>query len=400
MPEQDAPIPYPLDESPSLHEPPRQLAELREGNPVARVQLADGSPSWLVTRYADVRTVVTDARFSRAVSAPDTELTVLAEMAKQTMLGMDPPDHTRLRRLVTTAFTPRRVEDLRPAIAGIVGELIDGMEAQPHPVDLVQNFSLPLPMRVICELLGAPAEDGPKLHEWSEVLIGGWDADAETAQQAMDTLYGYFGGLADAKRAEPGDDLMTALIVARDEEDGLSERELVAVATELLAAGHEASVTYLNLLALTLMQRPDEAARLREDPALVPSAVEELVRFVQVNPDGAGLPRFTTEPVELDGVTIPAGAVVIPAYGSANRDPRRFDDPDRLDLTREPNPHLAFGSGIHHCLGAALARTELQEAVRGLLTRLPGLKLAVPESALRLKPGALIRNFEELPVTW
>lgn len=400
MVEQQELISYPLADPPSLHHPSDQLTELRQSCPVAQVRLADGTTGWLVTRYADARQVLTDPRFSRVAVDSGAALPALAEVAKESLLGMDPPEHTRLRRLVVRAFAARRVEELRPRIARIVDELLDAMEAMPRPVDLVENFSLPLPMQVICELLGAPAEDGKALHAWSDAMVGGWAADPVEATAAMDTMYGYFADLIAAKRAEPADDLITALIAARDEEAELSERELVMLCLGLLAAGHEATVTYVNLLLVTLMSHPQELPRLGADPALVPQAVEELMRFVQVNADGAGMPRFTREEVLLSGVTVPAGATVMPALAAAGRDPARFVDPDRLDLARSDNPHLAFGAGIHHCLGAQLARIELQETLRAFGARAPGLRLAVPESELRFTPGTLIRSFESLPVTW
>jgi cytochrome P450 len=313
---------------------------------------------------------------------------------------MDPPEHTRLRKLVARAFTNRRIEQLRPRVAALVDELLEAMEALPRPVDLVEHFSLPLPVQVICELLGVPAADRGTFHTWSDTLMGDWTRDPVKTRAAFEGLSGYLAQLIATKRAAPADDLMSALIAARDEQDKLSERELVMLCLALLIAGHETTANQINMFLLTLLQYPDELARLRADPDAIPQAVEELMRFVQLGDGGASLPRVTTAEVELGGVTIPAGAAVLPALGAANRDPGVFADPDRLDLSRIENQHLGFGAGVHHCLGAQLARMELQEALRGLLRRMPDLRIAVSDSELRFKPSMIIRSLEALPVTW
>jgi cytochrome P450 len=230
--------------------------------------------------------------------------------------------------------------------------------------------------------------------------MGDWKRDPKEIESAFGDLAAYFGGLIAAKRAEPADDLMTALIAARDIEDKLSERELVTLSLGLLIAGHETTANQINMFLLTLLRHPEELVRLRTEPETIPRAVEELMRFVQLGEGGASLPRVTTEDVELGGVTIPAGSPVLPALSAANRDPAAFDQPDRLDLSRTDNPHLGFGAGVHHCLGAQLARMELQEALRGLLRRTPALRVAVPESELRFKSGMVVRSLEALPVTW
>jgi cytochrome P450 len=337
------------------------------------------------------------------VSSPDAPEFGLGPLSRESIVAMDPPEHTRLRRLVARAFTSRRVEELRPRVARLVDELIDAMQRRPRPVDLVDlvdSFSLPLPVQVIGELLGVPASDRHTFHAWSDTLMGDTSRDPAETRAAFDGLSYYFAGLIAAKRAEPGDDLVTALIAARDRDDRLSERELVTMCLGLLIGGHETTANQLNMFVLTLLRYPDELARLRADPDAVPGAVEELMRFTQLGDGGTSLPRVTTEDVELGGLTIPKGAAVLPALGAANRDPAVFAEPDRLDLTRTANPHLGFGGGAHHCLGAQLARMELQEALRGLLRRLPGLRVAVPDAELRFKPGMLLRSLEVLPVTW
>jgi cytochrome P450 len=398
----DAPIPYPFPAPTSLYHPSARFAEVRAEHPVVRVVFPDGRTAWLVTGLDEARQVLVDPRFSRAAAAssPDTPQFGLGPLATESIVAMDPPGHTRLRRLVASAFTARRVEELRPRTARLVDELIDAMERQPRPVDLVEHFSLPLPVQVICELLGVPAADRHTFHAWSDTLMGDSQRDPAQLRAAFEALSYYFAGLIAAKRADPGDDLMTALIAARDAHDRLSERELVTMCLGLLIGGHETTANQINMFVLTLMRYPDELARLRADPDTVPRAVEELMRFSQLGDGGASLPRVTTEDVELGGVTIPKGAAVLPALGAANRDPAGFADPDRLDLTRTVNPHLGFGGGVHHCLGAQLARMELQEALRGLLRRLPGLRVAVPDAELRFKPGMVVRSLEALPVTW
>jgi cytochrome P450 len=312
--------------------------------------------------------------------------------------GMDPPGHTRLRKLVASAFTARRVEALRPRVASIVNELIDAMAGRPQPADLMAGFSLPLPAQVICEMLGVPAEDLGQFHAWSDIIIGDWQRDSDEIMTALAALYGYFGTLIEIKRARPADDLMSALIAARDEDDRLSEHELTVMCCTLLIGGHETTANQINLSLLLLFDHPGEVTKLRADPGLIPAAVEELLRCTRLG----GLPpaRVTTEDVQLGGITIPAGEQVMPMYSTANRDRSEFTDPDRFDVTRDAASHLAFGAGVHHCLGAQLARVELQEAFRGLIGRLPGLRLAVPASDLEFKPGMAIHSLRELPVLW
>jgi cytochrome P450 len=396
----DEPLAYPFPPPPSLYEPSPEFAHVRDERPVAQVTMPDGRPAWLVTGYAEVRQVLVDQRFSRAAATGPDALSTGLTIANDSILGMDPPEHTRLRRLVARAFTARRVEELRPRAAKLVDSLLDGIETRPRPVDLVEHFSLPLPVQVICELLGVPAADRPTFHAWSDTLMADWQRDQAEVDAAFEQMTAYFSGLIATKRAEPADDLMTALIAARDEQDRLSEHELVNLSLGLLIAGHETTANQINMFVLTLLHHPDEWARLRSDPGAIPAAVEELSRFVQLGENSVSLPRVTTENVELGGVTLPAGAFVLPAIGAANRDPSAFADADRLDLDRVDNAHLGFGAGVHHCLGAQLARMQLQEALRGLLRRLPDLRVTVPDSELRFKSGMVVRSLEALPVTW
>jgi cytochrome P450 len=394
-----------VDSSPVKFTPARpgqpvpDIVTISGGRPVFRAELPDGRIAWLVSGYETVRQMIIDQRFSRAQAVAPGRATPGFEMsAAESISGMDPPEHTRLRKLVASAFTARRVEALRPRAAGIVDELIDAMAGRPQPADLVAGFSLPLPAQVICEMLGVPAADLEQFHAWSDAMIGDWQRDADEIMTAAAELYGYFGTLIEIKRARPADDLISALIAARDDADRLSEHELTVMCCALLIAGHETTANQINLSLLLLLDHPDQVVTLRADPELIPGAVEELLRCTRLG----GLPpsRVTTEDVRLGGVTIPAGELVIPLYSTANRDRSVFIDPDRFDVTRDAASHLAFGAGVHHCLGAQLARVELQEAFRGLIGRLPGLRLAVPAGDLEFKPGMAIHSLRELPVRW
>jgi cytochrome P450 len=380
-------------------QPVPEIRTISGGRPVFRAELPDGRIVWLATGHENVRHVLVDQRFSRALAvAPGQAQPGFEMFAAGSINGTDPPEHTRLRKLVASAFTARRVEALRPRVAAIVNQLIDAMAGRPQPADLVADFSLPLPARVICEMLGVPAADLGQFHAWSDTIMGDWQRDADEIMTALAEMYGYFGALIETKRARPTDDLMSALIAARDDADRLSEQELTAMGCILLIGGHETTANQINLSLLLLFDHPGQVARLRADPGLIPGAVEELLRYVRLGT----LPpaRVTTEEVQIGGVTIPAGETVIPLFGTANRDPSVFTDPDRLDVTRDAASHLTFGAGVHHCLGAQLARVELQGAFRGLIGRLPGLRLAVPASDLEFKPGMAIHSLRELPVRW
>jgi cytochrome P450 len=310
------------------------------------------------------------------------------------MLNSDPPDHERLRRLVNKAFTARRVERLRPRITAITTELLDGMSTRPE-VDLLASFAFPLPITVICELLGVPAADRDDFRTWSATAVSD-TASLELSQAHAGALVRYFTALLAAKRHEPADDLLSALIAARDDGDRLSENELVSMAFLLLVAGHETTVNLIASGTLALLLNPGELARLQADPSLLGGAVEELLRYV--NPVNNATFRFAAEPVEIGGVRIRQGDLVLVALSSANRDPSRFGDPDRLDVGRDNSGHLAFGHGIHYCLGAPLARLEAEIAFSHLLARFGSMRLAVPAGSLRWRPSSLIHGLESLPV--
>ncbi|AJP03828.1 cytochrome P450 [Streptomyces cyaneogriseus subsp. noncyanogenus] len=397
------PIAFPFPDPPSVCDLPPELAEVRDGRSVAEVRFPDGITGYLVTKHADVRKVLVDSRFSSKVMASAAAAmseTETGKLMNESLVGMDAPEHTRLRKLVSRGFTARRVESLRPRVRELVAELLDEMETKPRPVDLVKNFSLPLPVRVVCELLGVPAEDQDTFHAWSNALLGDWQQVVEK-EAATVALVKYFGELLEAKRKAPADDLMSALIAAREDDDTLTEREIIALCIGILSAGHETTANQISMFLVQLLRHPEQFAALKADPAALPQAVDELLRYVPLTTTGGIIPRLTTAEVELgNGEVLPAGAVVLPAVATANRDPEVFEDGERLDLTRAVNPHLAFGAGIHYCLGAQLARIELQEALGALLERMPQVRLAVPESELRLKPASIIRGLESLPITW
>lgn len=390
-----APLAYPFNTPDGL-----QLAEayerVREQPGLLRVQMPYGEPAWLVTRYADARLVLGDQRFSRAAAASHDEPRQSEGQRDGGILGMDPPDHTRLRSLVAKAFTVRQVEKLRPQVRELTAGLLDEMETAGPPADLVDLFALPLPVAVICRMLGVPAEDRPRFRVWSDDALSTSSLTAEEFEASREELRAYMAGLIDQHRRSPQDDLMTALIEARDDGDRLSELELVDLCVGILVAGHETTASQIPNFVLTLLDHPDQLARLRAEPGLVPNAVEELLRFVPLG-SGAGQPRYATEDIEVGGTLVRAGSPVLVAVGAANRDALRFGAPGVLDIAREGNQHLGFGHGVHHCLGAPLARLELQEALSALITRFPELRLA---GDVTWKSEMLVRGPRVMPVEW
>jgi cytochrome P450 len=370
--------------------------------PVNQVRLPDDSTAWLVTGFAEAREVMIDQRYSRAlVFAPGRQVYGVEATLSDALISMDPPQHTRLRKLVAAAFTEKRMQALRPRVALIVDDLIDAMLAGPRPADLSRSFSLMVPASVICALLGVPVTDVERFHEWSNAIFADWSRSREEIGEAYAAMSRYMSELIAGKRESPEDDLISVLIDARDSGDKLTEAELVDFCIQLLAAGHETTANSINMSFVALCQYPGELARLRADPGLIPAAVEELLRYVIISGSGfIPLARITREEVCLGGVTIPAGEAVLPSFNVANRDPAAFGDPDRLDVGRVPKTHLGFGAGAHHCLGAQLARMELQEAFRGLLARLPGLRMTTPMSELEFREGQAIASMRELLVTW
>lgn len=375
------------------------FGRLRSSAPVTPVIMPGGGQAWLVTRYDDVRAALTDPRLAKDWMrhmtpegwAPDP----VHGHFNRNMLNADPPDHTRLRRLVLKAFTPRRVAALRPRVEQITDGLLDAMAGGPDVVDLLTAFAFPLPVTVICELLGIPLADQDDFRVWSAAIVDSL-VPPEDFRSASLGMYQYFTDLLAAKRRSPGDDLVSALIAARDADDSLSESELLAMLFLLLIAGHETTVNLISNGTLALLRHPAELARLRSEASLLPSAVEELLRYA--NPLNHATERFTLEPVPIGGVTIPGHERVILATSSANLDPSRFGQASSLDIGRDATGHVTFGHGIHYCLGAPLARLEGEVAIGALITRFPRLALAVPESSLRWRASSLIHGLEALPL--
>jgi cytochrome P450 len=400
----DAPIE--LDDA-FVADPHELYALLREDRPVTRAVTPLGLRVWLVTRYADARAALNDARLAKSAAGLyhvlDRHLTSPRQRVRFTealsahMLNSDPPDHTRLRKLVNRAFTGRAIAALRPRIEAIAAELTDAMaarvEAGEHTLDLLDAFAFPLPITVICEILGVPDQDRDNFRTWSNALLS--NLAVEQRMAAATGMAEYLTALVADKRAHPGDDMLSAIVQASEDADRLSAKEAVSMAFLLLVAGHETTVNLIGNGVLALLRHPDRFAELRADPSLTRTAVEEFLRFD--GPINLATFRHTTAPVTIAGTNIPAGEVVLVSLASANRDPAQYDRADELDLHREAS-NLAFGYGIHHCLGAPLARLEGEIAFRTLLDRFPELSLAVDPTELTWRPSTLIRGLTELPV--
>ncbi|HEY4452951.1 MAG TPA: cytochrome P450 [Pseudonocardiaceae bacterium] len=373
---------------------------LQEHEPLARVRLPHGEDGWLLTRYDDVRTAMGDARFSLAQAAVRDVPRLTPQRYGGILTDQDPPDHTRLRRLVTKAFTARRVEQLRGHAEQITNALLDEMVKTGPQADLWEALALPLPGLMICELIGVPYADRDQFRDW----VGAWMSVAaltpEQRGEYIAQLAGYLADLAVRRRQQPTDDLLGALVVAADEGDRLSADEVVQLTLVILAAGYESTASQIVNFAYALLTHPDQLALLRSRPELMPSAVEELMRWVPLLAVADVLPRYALADVELSGGTVRAGEPVLLAKHAANRDRRRYDNPDRLDITRDAQGQLGFGHGAHHCLGAALARMDIQIALTALLARFPDLRLAIPETEVEWKSGLAVRGPVALPIAW
>jgi cytochrome P450 len=384
------------------------FAQVRDLGPVHSVTLADGHAAWLVVRYDEARSLLNDPRLSKDMQAAFASgSAVLAEglpgpAFARHMLAVDAPDHTRLRRLVSAAFSLRRIEGLRPRVQGIVDRLLDDIAAHGpnRRVDLVAEFAFPLPFTVICELLGVAEGDRETLARELTTLLAPAPTPEqyERAKAASDGVVGMLGALVEAKQRLPGDDLVTGLIRARDGDERLDQQELLSTIFQLIVAGHDTTTTLIGNGVVALLRHPDQLATLRSNPERIAAAVDEILRYDAPVPHSTF--RYAVEPVDVNGVTIPAGAQVIISLASANRDPGRFDDPEVLDVDRSDQRHLAFGHGVHFCLGAALARMEGALALGSLLRRFPELRLAVSVEELRWShgDGLVLRGLSELPV--
>ncbi len=392
------PVAYPFDTR--VHsEVFERLAWLRENEPATRVVIASGHEVWLVTRYEDVRLVLRDRRFSvTATTAPDAPRLFTAPFPPGISLLRDtePPDHARLRRLVMPEFRARQVQRSLSLIQKITDGLLDAMAEAGPPADLVADFARPLPIAVICAWLGVPAEDGDRILALMDRMNGTGPLERITAAQRE--MCDYLAALVDSRRAAPGDDLFSALVTAHDEQGALSDAELTGMGISLLFAGHSVVTSTLAAALRTLLHRPADLARLRDDPALAERAVEELLRYHLVLRDGQI--RMATEDVDIAGVTVRAGESVVVSLGSANHDTDVFSDPELLDLGRDPNPHVAFGHGIHRCLASHLARAELRTGLTSLPARFPGLRPAAPEASADWTDHQRLQALATLPVTW
>ncbi|MFE5740229.1 cytochrome P450 [Streptomyces celluloflavus] len=376
-------------------DPPAGLAELREQRPLSRLNYPDGHTGWLVTSHALVREVLADPRFSVRAELRHVPIAGVPGGNRSAPPGffnaLDAPEHTRYRRLLTGQFTVRRMRRLTEQIQNITAEHLDAMERRGCPVDLVEALAQPVPAQVICELLGVPYADRARFQGQALDMFR-LDSSPERTGAAYAAVQEFLGELVPAKRAEPTDDLLSDLTAA-----DLSDEELVNIGFVLLGAGLDTTANMLALGTFALLSHPGQLALLRADPGIAGHAVEELLRYLSIIPFTV---RTALEDIELHGERIKAGETVTVSVPAANRDPARFADPDTLDLLRPARGHVAFGHGVHQCLGQQLARVEMQVALPALLTRFPALRLAVPAEDVPLRTDMLIHGVHQLPVTW
>jgi cytochrome P450 len=391
-------VTYPFDTSPSSDVDPEGLRLLAEA-PLARAHMG-GQPVWLALGYQAVRQVLSDPRFSReAAYRPGSPIINLASANPEFLVAMDPPRHTRIRGLVAKAFSLRTVERLEPRIRELVDGLLDEMTAHGKPADLVRMLAEPLPIMVICELLGVPDADRARIRQWAGKLVATTAYSTEEMAAAIEQINAYVAELMAQRQRDPDAALISALIAVNDQGKHLSESELVSNVHLLLVAGHETTVNQIGNSIAALFQHPEQMTLLRNQPELLPHAVDELLRYAKLTT--SSMPRVAVEDTMVGQTLIRAGEAVLPLVAVANRDPEAFPDPHRFDITRTgPAPHVALGHGPHFCLGAPLAKLELQLALGGLLTRFPTLAPAVDLDTLQWKPGLAARSLQALPVTW
>ncbi len=388
--------PFPFPRASRLDLEP-EYRVLQEREPVSRVVLPYGEEAWLVTRYADVRTVLTDPRFSRAVSLERDVPRVTEENFSGGLVAMDPPEHTRLRSVCRHAFTARTVSRLRQRATSIATDLVD-RALSVDGFDAVEDFALPFTLKMICELLGVPYEEREHFRHWAEAGLATTALTEDERWRATGHMWEYMAGLLADRRREPRDDLISAMLAEQTETGGVTDDELVILAMTILVAGYETTSTQLPNFLYVLLEDRTRYEALVADPKLVPGAVEELMRYVPLEANGTS-PRYTLEDVVLGDVHIGAGEPVVAASVIANRDPDVFAEPDHLDFTRAPNPHLGFGSGAHFCLGAPLARLELQVALEVVTAIAPNLRLSPGEAGVEWKEGMLVRGPSRLTLT-
>lgn len=385
-----------------MTDPRAHYAWLRANAPVYRGRMAylTDQDVWLVSRYADCRTLLTDPRFQRAPDATGSAMTAqLPEhtrlLTAETLLYKDDPEHRRLRKLVVKPFTPKMIEHLGERVGELAHGLLDRLEPR-GTVDLKQEFALPIPTTVIGEMVGLPEADQDRFHRGVRAIVGGAIEGEEQWNDEARALVEFVRELIDRRRDAPGADILTGLIRAEEDGDRLGADELVAMVFTLIAAGYETTYSLITNAVVTLLDHPDQLARLRAEPELMRTAVEEIMRYA--GPVGGSEVLTAAEDVTWYGETIPAGAMVIPLLNSANLDPDAFDAPDTFDITRDPNQHIGFGHGVHFCLGSNLARMETRVALGILLDRNPNLELAVDRAELAFEPLPLITRYRELPV--
>jgi cytochrome P450 PksS len=380
------------------------FAVLRASEPVYRTTLPDKTPLWLLSRYDDVAALLRDERFkkNRRHALTKEQLRKLPwtppmfRPLERNMLDLDPPDHTRLRSLVHKAFTPSLVEQMRSRTQAIADELLDRI-VWTGEMDLIKDFALPLPMTIITEILGVPRKDHDKFHKWSQAVVS--LTSPSPTLRVLPSVWKFIRYLRQffkLRRRDPKDDLVSALIKAEEAGDKLNEDELLAMVFLLLIAGHETTVNLIGNGTLALIENPNEMNKLLSEPSLVKPAVEELLRYT--SPVFTTTERYAREDTTIHGVTIPQGEMTLGVIGSANRDETAFENPNELQITREPNRHLSFGQGIHFCLGAPLARMEAQIAFTTLLQRVPNLRLTKPSSSLHWRPSIFLRGLAALPL--
>lgn len=387
---------FPFPRAPRLELEP-EYAVLQEQEPVSRVRFPYGEEAWLVTRHADVRTVLTDPRFSRAVSLERDVPRVTQENFSGGIVAMDPPEHTRVRSVCRHAFTPRAVARLRERATVIATELVkDALSA--GTFDGVADFALPFTLKMICELLGVPYDDRDQFRHWAEAGLATTSISEDERWRATGQMWDYVAALLADRRRQPQDDLISAMLADQTDAATVSDDELVILVMTILVAGYETTSTQLPNFIHVLLEDRTRFQLLTADPLLVPSAVEELMRYVPLEANGT-TPRYALEDVVMSGTVVAAGSPVVPASAIANRDPRVFAAPDRLDLARDPNPHLGFGVGAHFCLGAPLARLELQVALGVLASTAPGLRMLPESDGVDWKTGMLVRGPSRLMLT-
>jgi cytochrome P450 len=388
-------------------DPPADWKRLREQCPVATVSLPSGDSGTLLTRYDHIKALLSDSRFARPTAedagariAPDGAGGVSTNSDMSLPVPLKGEGHLRWRRLLSRYFTAKRVTALRPGMVGMAEALVDDMVKSGSPADLKAVLGFPLPVYVICDLLGAPPEERDRFSYWSDAFLNVSRYSKDETKAAHEDFVTYMSALVTAKRARPGEDLISMLIEeSRAEGEGLSDPELVGTCMGLLVAGHETTANMIGKMVAMLLADRTRWERLLADPSLVRTAVEEVLRS-DANLGGFGIRRYLTEEFEVDGTVLAGGTTVFCMAAAANRDERTFAGPDEMDLTRSPNPHLTFGAGIHSCLGQSLARTELQVALEVLLRTLPGLELAVPVGELQQVEGLTVGGLREVPVQW